>query len=177
MFTVRYCLDVDPQVVTHRICFNPNYGGPGTVVPRTCKVPIRQKGIKPETRARITENVRTEGFRNPILLYDTPEGLLLGFGGGRLQAAKELDTAVPAIVVDYTGAYELFEEVTEDNWQEFFRDVPEFFVFTDVGIDTHYGLERGRDEWFDPAGIEWAKENDEDMEAVLKESPWLDSGD
>ena len=175
-FTVRYCPMLDPQVITHRICFNPNYGGPATVVPGACTVRIRRKGIKPETRAAIVESVRQEGFRNPIVVYDTPQGILLGFGGGRVQAAQELDTFVPAIVVDYTGAYALFEEVTPDNWEEKFRDVPAYFRFTDVGIDTHYGLERNRDEWYDPAGIAWVQ-TDDAMEAVLKESPWLDDAD
>jgi hypothetical protein len=93
-------------------------------------------------------------------------------GGGRLLAAQALDVPIPAIVVDYTGDFQLFEEVTPDNWQTFFIDVPVYFEWAEVGIFTHYGLERGRDEWFDPAGIEWAQALD-DKEFLYEESPWL----
>ena len=175
MFTVRYVPTVDPQTITHRICFNPHYGGPSTAVPGTCMVPISARGIKPRTRKAIETSIRREGFRNPILLYNTPEGLLLSFGGGRLQAAKNLDKRIRAIVVDYTDDYALFEEVDEDNWQEFFMDIPAIFEFTEVGIDHHYALERGRTEWYDPAGIEWTK-NERDDSFLYDESPWLDSG-
>jgi len=172
MFTVRYCPTVDSQIVRRRIIFNPNYGGDPTEVPGTCTVRCINKGVKPQTRAAITKSVKAEGFRNPILVYATVSGVHLSFGGGRLLAAQQLDVPIPAIVVDYSGDFQLFEEVTPDNWRGFFRDVPEFFEFSDAGVHTHYGLERGRNEWFDPAGIEWAKELD-DNEFLIKESPWL----
>jgi len=175
-----YHTHVDPKLITHRIIFNPNYGGRGTKVPGTCAVKIRQKGIKPETRAAIRESIKREGFRNLIILYKSGGEYFLSFGGGRLQAAKELDEPIPAIVVDYDDICDSLHGdnaigVDEDNWQEFFRDVPTLFEWNDTGIQMHYGLERGRGEWYDPAGIAWIQ-TDEERAAVLKESPWLDDG-
>lgn len=77
-------------------------------------------------------------------------------------------------MVDYVDGFDTFPEVTPDNWQEFFTDVPKYFEFTDVGVSTHYGLERGRREDLDEAGMEWARSNSRHMEAVLRESPWID---
>ncbi len=172
-----YKAALDPQLITHRIIFNPNYGGRGTKVPGSCAVKIRQKGIKPETRAAIRRSVERDGFRNPIIVYRSGGEFLLSFGGGRLQAAKELDVLVPAIVVDYDddSRADDFEEVTEDNWREFFTDVPAMFEWSDRGIQMHYGLERGRGEWYDPAGVAWIT-TQEERDAVLKESPWLKDG-
>ena len=73
--------------------------------------------------------------------------------------------------MDYVGDVE-GERVTIDNWQTFFRDVPVYFQFTDVGIDTHYSLERNRRAYFDPAGVEWT-ETAEGKEFLKEEFPWL----
>ncbi len=171
-FEIRYCPTLDPQIVTQRIIFNPNYGGAGTEVPGACTVPIRHKGIKPKTRQAIQDSIAKDGFRNPILVYSTSSGVHLSFGGGRVMAAQNLDKEIPAIVVDYAGHFVLFEEVTQDNWRKFFLDAPKYFEFTDVGISTHYGLERGREEEFDAAGTAWAKSLD-DASFLKEESPWL----
>jgi hypothetical protein len=135
--------------------------------------------IKPKTRAAIQKSIEIEGFRNPILVYATSQGLLLGFGGGRLQAAREIDVSIPAIVVDYTGEFDGKPRVTPENWADFFTDVPSIFNWFDDGIETHYGLEAGRaDAWYDPAGIEWVKdyvaETGEAADFITDESPWLD---
>ena len=174
MFTIRYSL-VDATTITHRLVRNPAYPGCTTGIDGSVGVMIK-KDRKPKTRSAIKDSIKKDGFRNPILVYNTTDGLFLSFGGGRLQAAQQLNILVPAIVVDYTDDYENCEEVTPDNWQEYFRDVPTLFTFTDIGIDTHYGLERNRDEWFDPAGVEWAKDSDEYMAAVIEESEWLGDG-
>lgn len=173
-WTGRYVL-LYPHEITHRIIFNPNYGSAGTCVPGTSQVRIRsgKKGIKPQTRERILESIRQEGFRNPILVYYTPEGMFLSFGGGRLEAAKKLDTMIPAIVIDYVGDMVDHPEVTPENWQDFFTDVPQYFEWTEYGAHTHYGLEANREAEYDAAGIAWA--GDEDMPAILHESPWLDN--
>jgi hypothetical protein len=126
--------------------------------------------MKPKFYAALEDNVRQDGFRNPILLYQTREGLLLGFGGSRLRVAKKLDILVPAIIVDYTDRFRLDEEVTPDNWEKFFQDIPALFVFTDIGIDTHYSLERNRREWYDPAGMAWVPEDNDFLD---EEFPWL----
>lgn len=172
-WTARYAR-LCPEKITHRIVFNPNYGAPGTQVPGTSRVLIRsgKRGIKPQTRERILESIRQEGFRNPILVYYTLEGMFLSFGGGRLEAAKKLDMMIPAIVIDYVGDLGDHPEVTPDNWQDFFTDVPKYFEWTEYGAHTHYGLEMNREAEYDEAGIAWAK--DEDMPAILHESPWLD---
>jgi hypothetical protein len=161
---------LQPDEITHRLAFNPNYPGIPTGVPGAIGIKIRDK-IKPETRERIRQSIDRQGIRNPITAYRTSEGLFLGFGGGRLQAAKALQILVPAIVIDYTGEMVDYEEVTPDNWEEFYTDVPMYFEFNDTGIYTHYGLERNRDEPVDIRGLAWARE--EDMQAILKESPWL----
>lgn len=171
-FTVRYCPDVDPQHVVQRVIRNPNYGGSPCVVPGTCRIPLRERDIKPKFFVALKANVSKSGFRNPVLLYDTPDGLLLSFGGSRLRVAKELDKKIPAIVVDYTGIYALFREVTEHNWPSFFTDVPVLFEFTDYGIDTHYSLERNRREFYDKAGIRWTKGLD-DTDFLDEEFEWL----
>lgn len=159
--------------ITTRIIRNPNYGGKPCEVPGTCLVPIKNKGIKPKTRQAIQDSIAKDGCRNPILVYKTSAGLHLSFGGGRLMACQALDTLIPAIVIDYTGELADYEEVTRHNWQDFFMDVPAHFTWTEYGIDTHYGLERGRTEdWFDPAGVEWTKALDDDS-FLTEESPWL----
>lgn len=171
-FTVRYDATVEAKVVTHRVIFNPNYGGKGCVVPGTCVIPIRERKIKPQFFKALRSNVERDGFRNPILLYNTHEGLLLSFGGSRLRVAKELDVRVPAIIVDYTGNYQLFQEVTSSNWQGFFKDVPVLFDFTEVGVVTHYSLERNRRDKYDEAGMEWTN-SVEDTQFLDEEFPWL----
>lgn len=162
---------ISPHLITHRICFNPNYPGGPTGIPNTKAVKIR-RAVKPETRERIKESVRREGIRNPLLVYRGSEGYFLGFGGGRLQAAIELGLhMIPCIIVDYTGE-QAGTEITPDNWADFFEDPPKHFVFTDYGIDTHYGLERGRRDEIDEAGLAWASADD--MQILLRESPWLE---
>ena len=174
-FKVRYAY-VYPFLVIHRMIRNPNYGGTPCTVPGTCIIPIRERKIKPKFFEALREDVDNNGFRNPILLYNTPEGLLLSFGGSRLRVAKELKDNVPAIIVDYVDidntAYREAEMVTEDNYFKFFRDEPQLFKFTDIGVDTHYSLERNRRKQYDEAGMAWTKEL-EDQEFIGEEFPWL----
>ena len=171
MFTVRYAM-VDPNQIINRIVFNPNYGGKACTVPGTCIVPITERQMKPEFFVAMTASISQTGYRNPITLYNTPEGLLLSFGGSRLRVAKQLDIDIPAIVVDYTGGFEDEEEVTMDNYVDFYTDVPVYFEWTNYGIETHYSLERMRREHYDPQGMEWTKDL-EDTTFLAKEFPWL----
>ena len=170
-FTVRFNY-VDPQLVVDRLCRNPNYGGRPCSVPGTCIVPFIERKIKPTFFVALRKDVVEKGFRNPVLLYSTPEGLLLSFGGSRLRVAKELDKWLPAIIVDYTGQFKDYEEVTLDNWETFFTDVPELFEWTDIGVETHYSLERNRREFYDPKGMAWT-EGVDDTDFLSKEFPWL----
>lgn len=173
-FSVRYVPDVCSRDVTQRIIFNPNYGGKSCAVPGSCVIPIRERKIKPKFFEALRKSVAEKGFRNPILLYNTTdEGLLLAFGGSRLRVAKELLRPVPAIVVDYSLTYDRYDEVDEDNWQSYFVDEPELFTFTDVGVETHYSLERNRREHYDPAGMKWTEDYDGDKQFIKEEFPWL----
>lgn len=171
-FDIRYA-HVEPMQIKNRLCHNAAYGGPSTQVPGTCMIPHIKRPMKPEFFAALEENVRQHGFRNPILTYSTNEGLLLSFGGSRLRVAQKLGILVPSIVVDYNGLFVHDVRVDKSNWQEFFTDVPELFDFTDVGIDTHYSLERMRREFYDPAGMEWTHVDGVDTSFLDKEFPWL----
>ena len=107
------------------------------------------------------------------MLYRVLEhGLLLSFGGSRLRVGKELSIPIPTLVVDYVGDYADFPEVTPENYVEFFTDPPVYFEFTTDGIDTHYSLERLRRKYYDPAGMEWTKDID-DNTFLSEEFPWL----
>lgn len=172
MFTVRYAV-VDPLRVTQRIIFNPNYGGKGCDVPGTCIVPVVERQMKPLFFEALLKDVDTAGFRNPITLYNTKQGLLLSFGGSRLRVAKQLEKDIPALIVDYTGAFEFDEEVTMDNFEDFFTDVPVYFEWTDYGIDTHYSLERLRRSDYDPAGMAWVVDYQGTTDFLTREFPWL----
>jgi len=172
VFTVRYC-EVNPHMIGKRLIRNPNYGGAPTVVPGACIIPIVERKIKPKFFVALRENVKLDGFRNPILIYATPEGLLLAFGGSRLRVAKELNINVPAIIVDYVGVYGARELVHEGNYTEFFRDPPVLFKITEHGVDTHYSLERNRREFYDPAGMAWVKDHEGSTEFLDEEFPWL----
>ncbi len=170
-YTVRYA-HINAHKVTHRLVENPNYSGSLCEVPGCRVVPVIERVMKPKFFKALKDDVRVHGFRNPVLVYATKEfGNLLSFGGSRLRIGRQLDIEVPAIVVDYTGVYRLSPEVTPENWQGFFLDVPKLFEFTSIGVETHYSIERNRREWFDPAGVEWFKGIDEDF--VEEEFPWL----
>lgn len=174
MFTIRYA-EVYPEWVTQKIIFNPNYGGKSCEVPGSCIIPLVERQIKPGFLAALREDVSKHGFRNPILLYRTEAGLLLGFGGSRLRIAKQLKVTIPAIVVDYHGSYQGHEEVTPSNWQKFFTDIPQLFEFTGVGIETHYSLERNRRNDYDAAGMAWT-EGVDDVAFLKEEFEWLPKG-
>ena len=171
-FDVRYSPTTDPDRVTHRLIRNPNYGGAPTVVPGACVVPVIERKIKPKFFVQLRKNVEENGFRNPIVLYNTPEGLLLSFGGSRLRVAKELGYNIPAIVVDYTGWYAWCSRVTPENCRSFFMDEPALFEFTETGVETHYSLERARRDAYDPAGMAWTKDV-EDTRFLNEEFEWL----
>jgi hypothetical protein len=172
MFSVRYA-HVPSWKVEKRIIFNPNYGGLGCQVPGTCIIKVVERKIKPKFFEALRASVEAEGFRNPITLYNTQEGLLLSFGGSRLRVAKELRILVPAIIVDYVGTFRHDSVVTADNYEEFYRDPPVYFEWTDTGIETHYSLERLRREYYDPAGMEWTHDYDGDKTFIEEEFPWL----
>ena len=175
-FTVRYVPYVWPHDVELKLCMNPNYGGKPCDVPGACVIALPKAGIKPKFNAAMEEDIAEHGFRNPILLYNTEQGLLLQFGGSRLKVAKRLGMHVPAIVVDYYGTFATHLKVTPDNWASFFTDVPTYFEFTDFGVLTHYSLERNRRKEYDAAGMAWAADVEDDT-FLDEEFPWLNDYD
>jgi hypothetical protein len=172
-FTVRYA-EVDAAKVVYRLIRNPNYGGASCEVPGSCIIHCVERKIKPQFFLQLAKDVKKNGFRNPIVLYNVKTyGPCLSFGGSRLRVAKELGIRVPAIIVDYTKEWSMTAPlVTRKNYPSYFTDPPQHFKFTDVGVDTHYSLERLRRDKYDPAGMEWTK-GVEDTSFLKEEFPWL----
>ena len=170
-FTIRHA-QIDPARVQHRLVRNPNYGGPRVSLNNWCITPVTPATRKVKFFEALRESVRREGLRNPIVVYALPEGLFLSFGCSRLRVAQELGLPeIPALVVDYTGEFADAEEVTQANWQGFFRDPPRHFEFTSDGIDTHYSLERNRRAAYDAAGFAWC--GGVEAEFIKDEFGWI----
>ncbi len=170
-FAVRHVY-LDPHHITHRIVFNPNYGGEACSVPGTCVIKIVERKMKPGFFKALEENIERDGFRNPIVVYQVDRMKLLSFGGSRLRVAKRRNEHLPCILIDYDGDFSGAPLVTPDNFGEFFTDVPKIFEFTRRGVVTHYSLERSRRDTYDSAGMEWTQclEDDSFLE---EEFPWL----
>lgn len=169
-FTVRYA-NIDPADLKGRVIRNPAYGGPGVGIHGWVSNPELSQCRKPKFRKALRESLLKEGMRNPIIVYATPAGLFLGFGGSRAQAAKDICLkCVPAIINDYTGQFSDCPEVTPSNWTHWFEDVPSWHEFGTTGFDYHYALEKNRRATYDPAGLAWA---DMTSEFITEEFPWL----
>ena len=168
---VRYT-HIDPSSIRGRLIRNPNYGGPSVGIHGWTWRPEVSKAAKPGFHEALRESVKREGVRNPVLVWNFPEGVFLTFGGSRVVAAiaAGLET-IPAIVNDYVGTYADGELVTEDNWQSFFTDVPRTFEFGPDGADYHYHLERARRHEHDEAGLNWLKDTTPSW--LDEEFPWL----
>lgn len=150
---------------------NPNYGGNKAGIHGWCWRPELSSARKPEFMKALSESIREEGFRNPIVVYATSEGNFVSFGGSRALCARRLGLrTIPALVNDYCGRYESCPEVTPKNAHTFFKDVPQYIEFTPEGIDTHYSMERNRRNSSDPAGYAWMPK---DAAWVANEFPWL----
>jgi len=168
-FTVRYA-QIDPADLKGRIIRNPSYGGPSVGINGWCSSPVLSACRKPAFRAELADSLRKDGMRNPIIAYSTPEGLYLSFGGSRASAARDIGLqAIPAIINDYTGEYDACESVDEENWTDFFMDVPQWHEFGDTGFDYHYSLERNRRDTYDPAGFNWI----DDFGKIAHEFSWV----
>jgi hypothetical protein len=122
------------------------------------------KKNKPKFRAAMVDSILTDGIRNPLLGYSFKEGLLLAFGAGRLKAAKEAGlTTVPMIVNDFTGEYDDYPEVTEENWTDYFVDVPITYEFSAKGFTYHYNMTKSTRTLDDPAGMAWYEGDENDF--------------
>ena len=158
---VRYVEDTDPHSYIAKVCFNmsypPLYGG--CLYSSMCLVIHKSK---PKFRAALRKSLLEEGFRNPILAYECDGGLLLKFGNSRLMIAQDLNIPVPAIVVDHQHRYEDRPEVTNENFAEFFTDVPRIFEISEGGrmVDHSFNLGRRNQHEYDPMGLEWLGEDE-----------------
>jgi hypothetical protein len=170
-FKVRYGY-VDPTDIVGRLIRNPNYGGPSLSLNGWTWRPEISKAAKPGFHEALAASVAKEGVRNPVLLWSLPEGLFLTFGGSRVRAAIAASvSSIPAIVNDYTDAYNACPEVTEANWASYFRDPPRDVEFGEYGFDYHYHLERARRANHDPAGFAWVEGK---PNWIATEFPWLE---
>jgi len=155
-----------------RLIRNPAYGGPAVGPFGWTWRPEISKHGKEGFQAALLASIKEEGVRNPVLLWSFPEGLFLTFGGSRVRASIEAgDTMIPAIINDYTGAFDETPLVTEKNLDHYFEDLPRDYEFGDKGFDYHYNLERARRQNYDPSGFAWLEDDRPDW--IDKEFPWL----
>jgi len=170
---VRYA-QVPVDGIVGKLIRNPGYNSNKVGLNGWCWTPIISTHDKPMFQEALCESIRTTGVRNPIVIYALAEGDFLSFGGSRLRAIRHLGLErAPALVNDHVGRYSEALAVNEENWQEFFLDVPEYLEFTPDGVDTHYSIERNRRNHYDPAGMEWAG----DAEFIATEFPWIGEED
>ena len=171
-YSIRYG-QVNEKDIRGRLIRNPQYGGPSVGLNGWRWQPGISNHTKPQFQAALNESIEQDGIRNPVLVWSLPEGIFLTFGGSRVKAARAIGLEhVPAIINDYTGDYHECPEVTPDNWQGFFTDVPRTFEFTEDGADYHYHLERARRHAHDEAGLAWIGE---DASFLATEFPWISS--
>lgn len=164
---------VKARDVKYRLVRNPNYNDRHVEFRNWCYIDFDPNHArKPGFFMALKKSVKKDGFRNPIVVYNFPQGLMLSFGGSRLRTGQELDMMIPAIVVDFCDQYK-GQEVTQENYACFFTDVPKHFVIDSEGVDTHYSLERNRRHEYDPAGLKWS-DAIPDKSFIQMEFPWLD---
>jgi len=169
-FAVEYA-ELPARDIKRRVVRNPNYGGPTVGIHGWRSVELTPPRYKKGFFEAMTESVKREGFRNPVIVYLINGELYLSFGASRVRVGQQLDIDVPCIVVNYDGK-PVGPRLRRDNWQTFFTDVPVYFKFTEYGVDTHYSLERNRRKTYDPKGMEWTTAAP-DTEFLDKEFPWL----
>jgi hypothetical protein len=170
-FTVRYA-EVPIEDIKGRIIRNPGYGGPRVSIYGWCWHPEISRHRKPKFQEALRESIRQDGVRNPVVVFAVREGLFISFGGSRVLAARDVGLErIPAVVNDYCGAFEDASEVTPENVESFFTDVPQWWEFTEVGFDTHYFMERNRRGSCDPSGYAWMPKG---AEWIAHEFPWLE---
>jgi len=82
---------------------------------------------------RLEASVKAEGFRNPVMVYEKPNERTFPYGGSRVYMAWKLQSPVPAIVSDWTGAFKHFELITTvDQALSKFTDKPTVLEFHPV---------------------------------------------
>ena len=166
---------INPKDIKGRLIRNPNYGGPSLSYKGWTWRPELSKHGKEGFQEALEKSIRDEGIRNPILVWNMPEGIYLTFGGSRVRAALSVGIReIPAIINDVSGDYPSKDTVTSKNLDTFFKDMPYDWEFGEDGaFDYHYNLERARRANHDPAGFYWL--DGERPDWVFKEFPWLSS--
>ena len=132
------------------------------------------KGIKPQFMEAMSESLRKEGYRNPVVVYASDTGNHLSFGASRIHCGRTAGLrCVPAIVNDYCGRFKESPEVTLENFTSWFTDPPNWFIIDEFGADYHYALERKRRMEYDPKGFAWA---DDEATFLDVDFPWIKEG-
>lgn len=169
-YSIRYA-QVAVKEIKGRIIRNPGYNDQKVSLNGWCWHSEVSRARKPQFMEALRDSIREAGIRNPVVLYALSEGCFLSFGGSRVLAARSVGLeSIPAIVNDYTGRFAGCPEVTEQNYAEYFTDVPKWVAFGDHGFDTHYFMERNRRGSCDPSGYAWMPQ---DADWVSQEFPWL----
>lgn len=174
-YRVKYAY-VDAKRITHRLVRNPHYCNDKVQLNGWCRVPVEHAQHKRKFFAALEEDVKANGYRNPIVIYALPEGLHLSFGASRLRVAQKLGIEVPCIINDYTGEFAEEVDVTGETVPEFFTDPPRRWKFGQYGFNYHYSCERNRRETYDPQGMVWMQGVDNADEIIGNEFPWILEG-
>ena len=173
-YTARYVPELPLDEINGRLIRNPNYGGDKAGIYGWCTNPKVSMGTKPMFQEALGESLRKEGYRNPIVVYATDTGNWLSFGGSRVNVGRKVGLrSVPAIINDYCGRFKDYVEVTEENFDSFFTDVPKWHVIDELGVDYHYAIERKRRSEYDPAGHNWCEPT---ARFLAVEFPWIGQG-
>lgn len=172
IFSVKYAV-IDSSRIRLRLVRNPAYNNRHVAFNNWCYIDFDPNHVrKPMFFEALKESVAREGFRNPIVVYAFPEGIMLSFGGSRLRTAHELNMPIPCIVVDFTGEFDACPAVNQESYKSYFADPPTHFVIDENGVDCHYSLERNRRQQFDAAGLAWV--DLDNSEFIDKEFSWID---
>ncbi len=172
---------IDPNEVAHKLVRNPAYPGIGTGFAGCVGVPLVPAPNKRGFHAALERSIRDEGIRNPPLLYLDGERFYVGFGGSRVLAAQRAGAErIPALVnvagntgPATRGRIEQRSLIRRNRSPvKFFQDPPEWWEWTELGLDYHYSIEKNRRDTFDPAGLAWT-EGLEDQKFLDKEFSWL----
>jgi len=173
-YVARYVSQLPLDQINGRLIRNPNYGGDKAGIHGWCTHAKVSMGTKPMFREALGDSLREEGFRNPVVLYATSTGNWLSFGGSRVDVGRKVGLrTIPCIVNDYCGRFKEYPEVTEENFNSFFTDIPKWHVIDELGVDYHYAIERKRRSEYDAAGHAWCTGEEPFLAA---EFPWIGEG-
>jgi hypothetical protein len=163
---------MNPHLIQHKLVRNPNYSGEAVGPFGWRAVPLEPAPNKAGFHAAMEQSVREEGVRNPSVVYRFGGKYYLSFGGSRVFAARKVGILLPCIVNDHDDAFN-FSNVTPENWQDYFKDVPAYHEFNEHGFDYHYHIEKNRRASYDEAGMRWV-EPLSNTDFLQEEFPWIE---